>query len=458
MFTEGMTSEDKRILFVVDGSFFPIRDGSSQRYYVWLQYLNKFGYEVYFLSFNSQRGRWDSESLQLIKKYVRDYLIIDTYSSPIKHFVKRAFMRLANILMGRNRLYSMIERFFYKKQFGQIQSYITNNSVSDFAIIVNKPWTANSMGLENLKNFRGLKIIDIHDIHASHFHIAKKILMRKPIKEFIGGIYANFLLEKFWTLTFNYKKAYEEEINILSVFDKVLVTSVSEVEELRNIQALSKKVRYLPLLVIPKKEGVSYQNTNKQYDFGFIGSSGLFNVEAIEFFGNSIIPHIRERRQDFRCLIAGPISNVARGILASERGIEFLDSINDLNDFYGRVKIVIVPLLSGTGVSVKTLEAMNYGCPVLSTTVGVRGLEVKDRFDIWIEDDPKQFAESLVKMLDNDALQSQLMLNALTTISGKYSLAWHYEVLNSVLNMNPASKTKESGNGGPYSRNFVQKI
>ena len=55
-------------------------------------------------------------------------------------------------------------------------------------------------------------------------------------------------------------------------------------------------------------------------------------------------------------------------------GIVSLGKVRDVGDFYDAIAIAVVPLLSGTGVSLKTLEAVEHGVPVISTPVGVRGI------------------------------------------------------------------------------------
>jgi len=61
--------------------------------------------------------------------------------------------------------------------------------------------------------------------------------------------------------------------------------------------------------------------------------------------------------------------------------------------------VILVPLLSGTGVSLKTVEALARGSLLLSTSTGVRGLDVKDGIHCYLEDDLSLFPERIVEIL-----------------------------------------------------------
>ena len=61
--------------------------------------------------------------------------------------------------------------------------------------------------------------------------------------------------------------------------------------------------------------------------------------------------------------------------------------------------ISIVPLRLGAGVKIKVLESLAAGLPVLTTDVGAEGIMVENRRDILIENNPKEFAESLNKLI-----------------------------------------------------------
>jgi glycosyltransferase involved in cell wall biosynthesis len=81
-------------------------------------------------------------------------------------------------------------------------------------------------------------------------------------------------------------------------------------------------------------------------------------------------------------------------------GLVLAGMVKDLSEFYGRVKVCIVPLLNGTGVSLKTLEGIRYGLPVVATTMGARGLGGQNLPNLHVADSPETFAETVLSLLN----------------------------------------------------------
>ncbi len=69
--------------------------------------------------------------------------------------------------------------------------------------------------------------------------------------------------------------------------------------------------------------------------------------------------------------------------------------VEDVIPYYQKAHVCVVPLRAGGGTRLKILEAMALGRPVVSTTIGCEGLEVKDGVNILIANSPMQFAEKL---------------------------------------------------------------
>lgn len=110
-------------------------------------------------------------------------------------------------------------------------------------------------------------------------------------------------------------------------------------------------------------------------DFGFIGSEDTMNADALVALKHEIMPRWRARGFHPKLLVAGSVSPAARVILHDYDGVTILGRVEDLADFYSRIRAAIVPLRHGTGVSIKVIEALAYGVPVVSTTQGARGID-----------------------------------------------------------------------------------
>ena len=82
--------------------------------------------------------------------------------------------------------------------------------------------------------------------------------------------------------------------------------------------------------------------------------------------------------------------------------------------------VMIVPLLSGSGMRVKILEGMAMGKAVVTTSKGLEGIEAEDRVHVLIADDPSSFAQKVNWALDNPKDAKILGQNAKDFIKVKY--------------------------------------
>jgi glycosyltransferase involved in cell wall biosynthesis len=85
-------------------------------------------------------------------------------------------------------------------------------------------------------------------------------------------------------------------------------------------------------------------------------------------------------------------------------------------------KITVIPLLSGSGVRIKLLEALALGIPVISTGIGAEGVNVVNGEHLLIADNPREFAHAIALLLDDEELRITLSYNARKLIESQYNL------------------------------------
>ena len=119
------------------------------------------------------------------------------------------------------------------------------------------------------------------------------------------------------------------------------------------------------------------------------------NKEAVNIIHKEIIPRILKRRKNIKFLIVG--SKPPKGEF---QNIIFTGPVNNIEDYIHSSNIVIVPLLNGTGVRFKILEAIACGKRVISTSRGAKGLTNENLKDfLIIKDDWEGFSEEIIKNL-----------------------------------------------------------
>lgn len=88
-----------------------------------------------------------------------------------------------------------------------------------------------------------------------------------------------------------------------------------------------------------------------------------------------------------------------------------------------RDAIMIVPILTGSGMRMKILEAAAMGIPFVTTSVGVEGLDFRHNEACLVADTPEEFAESLSMLMADDSLRRRLAQKASEIYASKYSPA-----------------------------------
>lgn len=146
------------------------------------------------------------------------------------------------------------------------------------------------------------------------------------------------------------------------------------------------------------------------------------NADGAHFLVETVLPVLREQGDmSLHCSVVGfnpPPDVVALG---QADGVEVTGGVDDLVYYYQRAHVAAVPIRFGGGTRIKILEAMAYGRPVVSTTIGAEGLDVTDGHDILIADTPEAFAAAIEKLWRDDALWQKLVGNGRALIEAKYS-------------------------------------
>ena len=197
--------------------------------------------------------------------------------------------------------------------------------------------------------------------------------------------------------------AFQDEIRRLMLFDEVWAISTDE-EYIFN-QFCKNKIRLIPVMldqphtIIPIAE-------NKQYDLLYIASDNQHNIRSAKWFFEEVYP-----------LLPTNINICVIGAVIKHIDISYLNVTNvifaeDIDQYYSKTKVVICPMLTGTGVKVKVVEALSYGLPVVCTSRGVDGLPNKTNNGCLVSNNAKQFAENILSLLNDPAFyQKQCVLS-----------------------------------------------
>jgi len=169
----------------------------------------------------------------------------------------------------------------------------------------------------------------------------------------------------------------------------------------------------------------------------FIGSLDWKpNQEGLFWFLTNVWPMCRSKFPNLSFYVAG--RNMPDKIKQIKiDGVNIIGEVEDATSFVKQHDIAIVPLLSGSGMRAKIIEAMALGKVVITTSIGLEGIEAKDAYDVCLADSPEEFIGIIQHLLTNPNQMIQIGLNAQKTILNNYdsstmgkkllnSLAYHF--------------------------------
>lgn len=151
-----------------------------------------------------------------------------------------------------------------------------------------------------------------------------------------------------------------------------------------------------------------------------IGAMDWFpNQESIRWMLEEVWPVVHREVPQAKLYLAGR-KMPSQWMNATIEGVSVIGEVPDAMYFIGSKKINVVPLLSGSGIRVKIIEAMSIGKTVITTTVGAQGIDYTDGENILIADTPEQFARQIKRCLDDDAFCSRVGEAAAQLVADQY--------------------------------------
>jgi glycosyltransferase involved in cell wall biosynthesis len=162
----------------------------------------------------------------------------------------------------------------------------------------------------------------------------------------------------------------------------------------------------------------------------FVGNATTPNREGLQWLLKSVWPRVRAERADARLRIVGKVAETAEKS-DCDGSIDCVGPLPSLQSEYERAQVVLAPLLSGTtGVKVKVAEAMSYGRPLVTTTVGVDPANLSQLGSAAIvTDEPERFASAICRFFSDGPFREEKTLGARHAFKECFShLASHAEL------------------------------
>lgn len=218
--------------------------------------------------------------------------------------------------------------------------------------------------------------------------------------------------------TYRMTKSYET--NMYPKFDACLVVTKRDKELLTSLSS------QINCVVLPNGVDTEYfKPMSIEEDFPslvFVSDMrGDPDTDNVLYFYNQIYPMIRKEMPPVKLYLVGrnPTKKIAE--LAYDHSVIVTGYVDSVKPYLAKSSIFIAPMIIGTGIKNKVLEAMAMGKCIVTTSIGAQGIDATSGEDLIITNDPKEFATWVIKLLRDKQLRKKLGDNARKIIETKYS-------------------------------------
>lgn len=153
----------------------------------------------------------------------------------------------------------------------------------------------------------------------------------------------------------------------------------------------------------------------------YIGDySWIQNTDAVHFIVNEIWPIIANKNKNVSLWIVG--RNMPTSFLEYGNENIYIDIGNKMttSQIFTEASVLLAPKRVGGGTSYKTLEAFAVGTPVVTTPLGLEGLEVESDIEIAVSETPEGLADSVIKLLEDEEYYKKLAVNGRKHVEKKF--------------------------------------
>lgn len=161
----------------------------------------------------------------------------------------------------------------------------------------------------------------------------------------------------------------------------------------------------------------------------FLASTMTFNVEAINWFLDNVWPKVIEAVPNVQLLIAGAVC--AKITSPNTSNVQTLGHVKSLDDFYLQGDIVINPVFHGTGLKIKTFEALSFGKTTIVNSHSLEGIYHPEKAPLIVANTPEEWVSTLSTVLSDkyDHLQNKKRAEAYILEMNRYILSQYQQFL-----------------------------
>lgn len=392
----------KRILILTNRVPYPLNDGGNLAVRAMIDGYHKAGWQVYLLSMNTSRHYVESDKLANIYKHIYAFDTVDINNEVTAFAIARNFIFSTQP--------NHAERF-YNNRFADKLTQVIRDFQPD-VIQVESVFLATYLP-QVKRQTHALTVLRLHNIEYqvwSRLAAESKGILKKT---YLGNLSRRI-------------KAFE--IKAWQLFDLLLPITETDAD------AVHRAGVHTPTYVAPF--GISIENippassANKLFAYHIGAMDWLPNEEGIKWFLQEVWPLVRKQQPAVEFFFAG--RNMPPYFTQMEmEGVHCMGEVADAAAFISDKSILVVPIRSGGGIRVKILEAMAAGKIVISTDIGIQGIEASAGVHYIAANTPAEFAAAFNEILKDEAKARRISEQALKLVWSRYN---ETVIMNGLLN------------------------
>jgi len=372
------------VLFICNKPPYPAKEGGPIAMDMMIKGLLQEGHHVKVLAASSHKYPFRQE---LVSEAYRQQTGIEAVEVDLRVKPLKAFLNLFS-----RRSYH-VERFVNAQFRSRLAEILREQSFD----IVQLETVFMCAYIDDIRKYSGARIVlRAHNI---------EYLIWKRLWQSAGRGLKRSYLKHLWTTLKSY------ELQVLSRVDGIAAITSKDAGFFRQ------HIHDVPIISIPfgidLMEGLQQKEEICEIPSLFhIGSMDWMpNQEGIRWFLAEVWPGINHEFPGLKLYLAG--RNMPAWLRhGSWPDVVVVGEVEDAQAFMLSAQIMVVPLLSGSGIRIKIIEAMAASRTVISTPVGAEGIECRDGHDILLAETPAEFLEAVRRCVANELFCSHLGQNA----------------------------------------------
>jgi glycosyltransferase involved in cell wall biosynthesis len=355
---------------------YPAKDGESLAILNLGKALAQQGVELHLLAMNTSRHQVE----------------VDTKAAPLQHYSSIQTVFIDNRIKLKDAFLNLFSRQSY-----HISRFV-NTDFEESLVTLLQEHAFDIVQLETLyltpyipsiRHFSDAKVaLRSHNVE---FEIWERIVLNTP-----PGLKKRYL-------AYLTRKLKRYEIRQLKELDLLIAISERDRQYFNQLGYSGRDIT-IPIGVDAATYRPNWESLSKGHDLAFIGSlDWIPNVEGLKWFLEDIWPSLSAESPEVRLHIAG--RNTPAWLRRLDQpGIVVHGEVPDARAFINSYPMMIVPLLSGSGMRVKILEGMALGRLVLTTRLGLEGIPARHRKEVMMADTLDEFLNALEYLRDQTRL------------------------------------------------------